>query len=233
MKKSFATTVIIILALFQGTLRANEIIISTFSTSVQDQDENVKRNIYLACQKLNGYVIGPGTVFSFNDVVGEGSAKNGYVSGRVLYRDMVRFEPGGGLCQVSSTIYNTFLQSGLHVVRRYRHFQPVTYVPPGLDATIKYGKKDLKVKNIHTHPIRIETQMNDRTLTIRLRSGARLKYRYEIYTEEENLETPLTKENMRIRKGISVYVYRRKYKGKKLLESFLLYRDVYPAVFHR
>lgn len=228
-----AVTITAILTLSQSPLQAGEIIISSFSTSVQDQDENVKRNIFLACQKLNGHVIGAGTVFSFNDVVGEGSAKNGFVSGRVLYRDMVRYEPGGGLCQVSSTIYNAFLQAGLHVVRRYRHFQPVTYVPPGLDATIKYGKKDLKIKNIHSRSITIETRMNGSSLTIWLKSDAPLKFRYEIYTDEETLDTPLSKENMRIRKGISVYVYRKRFKGKKLIENFLLYRDVYPAVFHR
>ena len=137
---------VIILLLFSSyfnsasDLRASDKtdIAASFSTSVAEQDDNVKRNIMIACERLSGFVVAPGSVFSFNDTVGEASAKNGYLTGRVLYRDSVVMEPGGGLCQVSSTLFNAFLLAGCVIIERHRHSQPVAYVPAGLDATIKY-----------------------------------------------------------------------------------------------
>ena len=225
---------IIILLLSCGTVFSQEqVLLSSFSTSVQDQDENVKQNILLACTKLNGYRIVHGSIFSFNDVVGEGSAKNGYVMGRVLYRDEVRYESGGGLCQLSSTVFNALLLAGFTIIERHRHFQPVTYVPYGLDATIKYGKKNLRMKNVSEQPVLIEATMNDKTLTVKVLGYRPLAHRYEVYTEVEDIEIPFLEDPDRIRNGISVYVYRRKFSGEKLLESFLLYKDFYPAVYIR
>ena len=72
------------------------VVISSYRTSVEDQDSNVKTNIAIAASKLNGAVIPAGGVFSFNNTVGEGSAANGFLSGRVLYQDTAAYESGGG-----------------------------------------------------------------------------------------------------------------------------------------
>ncbi len=205
--------------------------IASFSTSVEDQDAAVKTNIHLACRKIHGYVIHPGAVFSFNDVVGEGSAANGFMNGRVLYRDEVRYEPGGGLCQVSSTLFNALLLSGCIIVERKRHYQPVSYVPPGLDATIKYGKKNLRMKNPYSHPLRIESVMNEKSLILIIKAETPLPFRYEVFTEEEELEIPLAEGRREIRNAIDVYVYRKKFSGDRLLETQLLYKDHYPPVY--
>jgi vancomycin resistance protein YoaR len=212
--------------------------ISSFATSVEDQDENVKKNIFLAVQKLDGFTIAPGAVFSFNEIVGEGSAQNGFVEGRVLYRDTVRFEPGGGLCQVSTTLFNAFLLAGFRKIERHRHFQPVSYVPLGLDATIKYGKKDLKMKNVLSNPVLLRVALNEKTLLVTLLSANQIPYKYELITNEEILETPqefLSPEasEKKIRHGISVYVYRKKFQSGKFLESYLLHRDFYPPVYFK
>ena len=119
--------------------------LSSYTTSVEDQDYNVKANIALAASKLNGAVIKPDEVFSFNTAVGDGSAANGFLIGRVLYQDAVAYEPGGGICQVSSTLFNAMLLSGFTIIERHRHSNPVRYTPLGLDATIRYGKKDLRM----------------------------------------------------------------------------------------
>jgi len=224
---------IILLLLPREAVFSQEVLISSFSTSVQDQDENVKQNILLACTKINGSQIAHGSIFSFNDVVGEGSAKNGYVMGRVLYRDEVRYESGGGLCQLSSTVFNALLLAGFTIIERHRHYQPVTYVPYGLDATIKYGKKNLRMKNVSEQTVRIEATINDKTLTVKILGYRSPGYRYEVYTEVEDIEIPFHEDRDRIRNAISVYVYRRKFSGEKLLESFLLYKDFYPAVYIR
>ncbi|TAL30151.1 MAG: hypothetical protein EPN93_20220 [Spirochaetes bacterium] len=210
---------------------ADLVTVASFSTSVEDQDENVRRNIHIACGKLDGIVIGPKSSFNFNDTVGEATAKNGFVNGRVLYRDEVRYEPGGGLCQVSSTLYNALLLAGCAIVERHRHMQPVTYVPLGLDATIKFGKKNLVIKNPYDRKLVIRAEENDKTLTIHIKADSALPHRYEIVTEDEELEVPIVTENRRVRSGVTVQVYRQKYSGNKLIESFLLYKDYYPPVY--
>ncbi len=203
--------------------------IASFSTSVADQDSNVKMNIALACEKLDNYTIARNSNFSFNSVVGEGSSANGFVVGRVLYHDMVRYEPGGGLCQVSSSLFNALLLSGCSIIERHRHYQPVTYVPLGLDATIKFGKKDLRMKNPYDHDLIIRTGMNEKSLVVTIHSPRPLDYRYDIITEEEEVPVPLV-DAENIRQGISVYVYRQKFIKDKLMSSFLLYKDYYPPV---
>ena len=209
------------------------ILTASFSTSLAEQDDNVRRNIMAACRKLNGIRIPSNTVFSFNDTVGEGSAKNGFYPGRVLYRDSVAVEPGGGLCQVSSTLFNALLMAGCVIIERHRHYQPVTYVPLGLDATIKYGKKDLRIMNPHPYALRIETNATDSSLIVKIIAAQQLRFRYEIYTEEDEITVPAAGDADRIRQGISVLVYRKRYQGDALIDSALLYRDYYPPVYIR
>jgi len=204
-------------------------VIASYTTSIAHQESSVQRNIALASESLNGTVISPGQTFSFNSVVGEGSAERGYLTGRVLYRDSTAYEEGGGICQVSSTLFNALLLSGVIIKERHRHYQPVSYVPLGLDATIKYGKKDLKVRNPYSFNLFIFTEISGGSLTVTVKSGSSLPYRYEISTEEEEVNLPLnTDENIRIRPGLSIIVYRQKYSGTKLLGSYLLYKDFYP-----
>lgn len=207
--------------------------VATFSTFVEGQDENVKRNIMIACEKLDGVTIPSGGTLSFNDIVGEGSAQNGFAPGRVMYRDHVVLEPGGGLCQVSSTIYNALLIAGCVILERHRHSRPVAYVPLGLDATIKYGKKDLKMKNPHAVPIRLELRADSASLRAVITSVGVLSHRFEIETEEEEIPIPLAEDIDRIRPGIMVHVYRKRYKGNTFIENALLYRDYYPPAYIR
>lgn len=210
-----------------------KVTLASFSTSIAGQDDGVKRNIRIACDKINGSVIPSGSIFSFNDVVGEGSAKNGFAPGRVLYRDRTAMEAGGGLCQVSSTLFNALLMAGCIIMERHRHFQPVTYVPLGLDATIKYGKKDLRMKNPHAHHLNVEIRASDSSLMVVITAEQKPPFRYEIYTEENVQAVPFADESERIRRGITVHVYRKRFRGNTLLESALLYRDYYPPVYIR
>lgn len=222
----------LIISIFSIPLTATEEnIISSFSTSVADQDEDVKRNIHIAAVKINGFIIKSGSVFSFNSTVGEGSIANGYANGKVLYTDGSRMEPGGGICQVSSTLFNALLQSGCTIIERHRHHQPVAYVPLGLDATIKYGKKDLRIKNPHNFDIIIYADMNDKNLTVSVKAVSKSSFIWEIYTEEDETALPVT-ENLsgRIRQGVTIFVYRKKASGDKIIESHLLYKDYYPPV---
>ncbi len=208
--------------------------IASYTTSVGHQDNGVKRNISLACEKLNGTVINSKMIFSFNKTVGEGSAENGFQNGRVLYQDKTVYEAGGGLCQVSSTLYNALLLSGCTIIERRRHYQPVTYVPLGLDATIKYGKKDLRMKNPYPQALYIFTDVSDKTMTVMIKSDRPIPFSYEIFTEEEDIVLPFAEKSERdIRPGLSIHVYRKKLKKGILIENFLMYKDFYPPVYTR
>ncbi len=209
------------------------VVISSFTTSVTHQSFEVKQNISIACGRLDGTLLAPGKVFSFNETVGEGSPANGFSSGQVLYMDETRMEPGGGLCQVSSTLFNALLAAGFRVVERHRHYQPVSYVPLGLDATIKYGKKDLRVQNPHHQTMQIVTYMNEKSLVIKITGDRKLRYRYLIDTEEEDLEIPFSEKRDIIRNGLVVYVYRKKFRGNRFMESFLIHKDFYPPVYRK
>ncbi len=212
---------------------AGGVVISSFTTSVAHQSFEVIQNISLASSRLNGTRLAPGKVFSFNETVGEGSPANGFSQGRALYMDEIRMEPGGGLCQVSSTLFNALLRAGFRVVERHRHYQPVSYVPLGLDATIKYGKKDLRVLNPHNQTMGIVTYMNEKSLVIKITGDRKLKYTYRIYTEEEDLEIPFTENRDAIRNGLVVYVYRKKFRENRFVESFLIHKDFYPPVYRK
>jgi len=226
---------LLIIAFFNtnSSLKAKDdlVAISSYTTSVEDQDFNVKTNIALAAGKLNGRVIQPGEIFSFNSVVGDGSAANGFLTGRVLYQDTIAYESGGGICQVSSTLFNALLLAGCTITERHRHSRPVRYVPPGLDATIRYGKKDLRMKNTTPHPLYIFAVINDKSLTLMIKSESNLQNSYEIYTEEEEVNLPFADNgNKTIRPGISIYVYRKKLLNSTVIENSLLYKDFYPPV---
>lgn len=220
-------------ARFNTGISAENYTVATFSTSIDNQDANVKRNILIACQKLNGAIIQQNSVFSFNTAVGEGSARNGFVPGRVLYRDRVAVETGGGLCQVSSTLFNALLMAGCMIIERHRHSQPVSYVPMGLDATIKYGKKDLRIRNPYSHALKIEMAAGDSSITVKIKAGQKSPFRYEMYTEEDEQAIPVTEDSDRIRQGVSVFVYRKRYQGDRLADTMLLYKDYYPPVYER
>ncbi len=204
------------------------VVVSAYATSVNEQPAAVKRNISIASSKINGIIIRNGEIFSFNKTVGEATVSNGFMPGNVLYRDSIVVEVGGGICQVSSTLFNAFLLSGFTIVERHRHFQPVSYVPLGLDSTIKYGKKDLRVKNTTGKDIRIYCEINESVYSVKLTANSYSDEIFEIYTEENELVSPI--EDEQVQNGVEVEVFRRKIVKGKLKETFLLYKDFYPPV---
>ena len=127
-------------------------------------NESRTHNIQLASDKINGTLIKPGAQFSFNDVVGERTAEAGYDDAPVMIDGKLVPGIGGGICQVSSTIFNTALLSGMNIVEP--HFEPVGYIQAGRDATVAWGFLDFKFRNPYQHSIYILSVMNNGTLTI-------------------------------------------------------------------
>jgi vancomycin resistance protein YoaR len=137
---------------------------STFSTSNKNRTANVK----LAAQFCNNVVLMPGDVFSYNTVVGPRTAERGFKEADVYVGNSVEKGLGGGICQVTSTIYVATLYADLEIVQRYNHSRDVSYVPDGIDATVVYGSKDYQFKNNSEYPIRVQTIVKGGKLTVNI-----------------------------------------------------------------
>lgn len=124
-------------------------------------------NIILATASLNNYLLLPGEVFSFNAANGPRTAERGYRPAPIIVGDRVVPGLGGGVCQVSTTLYNAVLRAGLEVVERYPHSQPVGYVPPGMDATVA-DTLDFKFRNSTDRLIMIRSSNWGGSIDIRI-----------------------------------------------------------------
>lgn len=126
------------------------------------------KNVELAAAAINGTMIMPGGSFSYNEVVGPRTAARGYVEATVYNSGEVTTGIGGGICQVSSTLYAAMKDCGLPATERHAHSLPVHYLPTGYDATVAYGSLDLKFNNIYTRPLLITTNTDNGNLTVSL-----------------------------------------------------------------
>ncbi len=138
-----------------------------FSTTLAKYDSphtaiaNRTKNLELACAAINGTILNPGEVFSFNNIVGERTPEKGYMPATIYQTGgKSEAETGGGICQVASTIYECVLYADLDVVERAPHMFTVTYVDMGQDATIYWGSLDFKFKNSTSHPIRVDASVS-------------------------------------------------------------------------
>lgn len=130
-------------------------LLATYSTTYAASNINRSTNISLATKSVNGYVLMPGETFSYNDTVGQRTAARGYKEAGVYLNGEVTTGLGGGICQVSSTLYNAALLANLEIVDRSNHTFKPAYVPAGQDATVSWGSPDFKFKNNRNYPIRI------------------------------------------------------------------------------
>jgi len=119
-------------------------LLGRYTTSFNAGDTSRSYNIRLACQKINEVVLGPGDVFSYNDTVGPRTVAAGFRTANVYVGNKVEPGIGGGICQVSSTLFNAAVLADLNIVYRTNHSLPVSYVPLGRDATVSYGSIDFK-----------------------------------------------------------------------------------------
>lgn len=142
--------------------------IGSYEAISQSEDADRAENLRLAAEAINGYVIEPGATFSFNEVVGETSAERGYKSAAVLYSSGLGSDDGGGICQVSTALYIAAVKADLEIVERHPHSVPSDYAPIGLDATIVYGKRDLRIKNNTEYPITIYAKAVGQTVNVSL-----------------------------------------------------------------
>jgi len=129
-----------------------------YQTVFNPENESRSHNIKTACMKINGKLILPDQVFSMDEMLGERTEKNGYRTAKVIVGSELVDGLGGGICQVTSTLYNAVLLSGLEIVERRNHSIPLSYIEMGRDATISYGYIDFKFKNNSAYAVYIEAE---------------------------------------------------------------------------
>ena len=154
-------------------------LLATYSTSYASSNANRSTNIALAASKINGTVLMPGEEFSFNGTVGKRTAANGFKTATVYSNGQVTTDYGGGICQVSSTLYNSVLRANLEITNRTNHTFTVGYVPIGLDATVSWGSPDFKFKNSRNYPVKIVATTANKKLTISV-YGLKEDVEYEV-----------------------------------------------------
>lgn len=163
---------------------------SDFSSSSENRAANVKK----AADAINGKILMPGDTFSYNGTIGNPSLANGYKMASVFENGKTAQGVGGGVCQVSSTLYCAVLYADLSVVERHNHSLTVGYVPNGQDATVAYGSLDFRFKNSTEYPIKISAVVNGRKLTISI-IGAKYNPERKIEITNQTVSTIAPTEN--------------------------------------
>lgn len=219
-------------------------LISTFNTDFSTSTAARSTNITLATKSINGKLLMPGDVFSFNDVVGQRTASKGYQEAPVIIGNKVDSGLGGGICQVSTTLYNAAIRANLQTVERVHHTMPSHYIGLGMDATVDYGNIDYKFKNTLEFPVYIEASIDNRRIVFNVYSDKSLTVKtydlvnevYETiqpevkYTNDPNMDEGVTETVQPASIGYKVRVYKNTYENKKLIAHDLITNETYSKV---
>lgn len=153
--------------------------LATYSTKFSTADTNRSTNILISVNKINGVVLMPGEEFSYNKILGPRTPQAGYKLGAAYIGGKVVSDYGGGVCQTSSTLYNSVLLSNLEVTSRTSHYFAAAYVPIGRDATVYWPSLDFKFKNNRNYPIKIKASAINGTVQVDI-FGVKEESDYEV-----------------------------------------------------
>ena len=219
--------------------------LSTFSTRYNAADKDRTTNLVLACKKLNGKVIMPGETLSYNETLGPRTYAAGYRNGKIYENGQVVDGLGGGICQISSTLYNAALMSDMEIVERRNHQFVTSYVDEGRDATVVYGLTDFKFKNTRKYPIRIVASASGGVATISIFGikEADREYTYSFrtetistipyttkYVEDSSLTAGREVVTQNGTNGLVCKTYMTKMLNGKVVSTKLLSTDTYSAM---
>lgn len=163
-------------------------LLATYTTSFSTSNVNRTTNIKLSSNKINGVVLMPGEEFSYNKVVGQRTAAKGYKSAPVYVGGKVVNDIGGGICQVSSTLYNTALRANLEIVKRSNHRFATGYVPLSTDATVSWGGPEFIFKNSRKYPIKIVSTVTGGKVKVDI-YGCKEEVEYDVTIQSVTLQT--------------------------------------------
>lgn len=219
-------------------------VLGTFTTRYDVSDVDRTTNLQLACEKIDGTVLLAGETFSYNKVVGERTVAAGYKNAKVYEAGQVVDGLGGGICQISSTLYNAVLYANLEIVERRNHQFVTSYVPAGRDATVVYGSTDFKFKNTRKYPVRIVAtakagiatitiygikEENEYTFKFNTKTISTIPYSTQ-YIDDSTLPKGSEVVKQKGTNGLITETYISKYLNGKLISTELLSRDTYNAM---
>lgn len=150
--------------------------IGQYFTYFNAHQKSRANNIALAVQAINNYVLFPGEVFSFNEVVGKRTEEKGYMKAPEIFKGELIEGIGGGICQVSSTLFNAVDRSGVSILERYSHSRQVPYVPSGRDATVSWDGPDFTFKNEYNQPLLIRAKVQNGMVVVFVYSSESINY---------------------------------------------------------
>ncbi|MFA6309150.1 MAG: VanW family protein [Clostridia bacterium] len=223
-------------------------VLGEYSTQFYSRTENeINRvnNIKLASSKINGTILGPGQTFSYNNIVGQRTVSGGYKIAHVYSNGEIVSGVGGGICQVSTTLYNAVLFAGLEVVERRNHMFTVSYVDYGRDATVSYGSTDFRFRNSTSMPIKIigYTLPGERLYfkIIGTNPNPEITYKYDsvvrstvhysvVYNDDNSLKKGYTETTQNGMNGYVADVYKSTLKNGKVIKRVRLSTNVYKAL---
>jgi len=242
-----ALRLLILLLLIAGAaaalwLPSRERVVGSYVTSLQGRTKGQRINAERAAKALDGVVIAPGHVFSFNKTVGSWTPDRGYVLAPVSYDGELIVDWGGGVCQTSTTLYNAALVAGLEVVERHRHTWAPSYIPPGRDAAVAQYTTDLRLRNPFPTPVRLKADIREGSIGFEI-IGSQAGPLATVECEPSATVEPVAvvKYDGRLapgqrrlithgRPGMRVDVFRTYLRGKRAGERELLSHDMYPAM---
>lgn len=217
--------------------------LATYSTTYDASNYNRSTNLRLSAAKINGVVLMPGQEFSYNKTLGQRTAAAGYKPAAAYVSGKVVNEYGGGICQTSSTLYNTVLLANLEVTSRTNHCYVSSYVPVSRDATVSWGTLDFKFKNNRKYPIKIRAyasngvvkvdilgvkQDDDYEVSIESKVTSSIKYSTQ-YEESNTLEEGKEKVTQNGVNGCVGEAYKILKKDGKVVSRTLISRDRYSS----
>lgn len=193
-------------------------LLGTFTTTYGTADTGRNTNIALAAKSINSAVVMPGEVFSYNNLIGECSERTGYKTSTIYLNGELSTGVGGGICQVSTTLYNAVLRANLEIVQRRNHSLGVTYVPAGHDAMVSIGSSDFKFKNNRNYPVKVVAYTGTGSVTCQI-YGLKNATEYEVKLETKTLEKTDVK--------LKVETYKVLYSNGKMVSRTWLSTDTY------
>lgn len=217
--------------------------LGTYTTRYNPGEIGRTKNVNLAARSINNIILKKGEIFSYNNILGERTEARGYSGAKVYAGGEVVDGLGGGICQVSSTLYNAVLFADLQIVTRTCHSLPVAYVPLGRDATVSYGSIDFKFKNQYDEPIKVSASSSGGSLTVSIYGKKTSDKEVELYTEristipfevverlDETIPDGTTKVKQSGSDGAVVKTYKKVIENGKVISNKLLHTSRYNPI---
>ena len=229
----------------KAQLQEQNTLLASFTTETTSSTSR-NTNIRLCAEAFNGYVVAPGEVFSLNTLTGPRTTDKGYKPAGAIQNGIMVQEPGGGVCQVSTTLFNAVVRAGMEIVERHGHSWPSDYVEIGMDAAIDYPAKDFQFKNVSDAPIYLVSTFEDRQLTVevygkpvveegvtidlRSTTDSTIRRGEDTMVYDPSLAPGTTETVRRGRDGKKSTTYIQYIKDGEVIEEKVLFTTTYPAI---